>query len=102
MASHVSTAERFRRHVFDSIPAARNLLNHVRKQGAQTHSVSSRRSLGVQLPSPHAGRAGMLLLYCPPATPQGTSPAVTLGNYSLLITHSDMPVMDIMENLTAY
>lgn len=66
-----------------------------------SHSVSSRQSLGVRLPSPRAGRGRMLLLYCPPATPQCTS-AVTLGNYSLLITHSDMPVMGITEKLTAY
>lgn len=73
----------------------------MREQGARIQSAADKAS-GYSYPALVLGRAGMLLLYCPPATPQCTSPAVTLGNYSLFITHSDTPVMGIMERLTAY
>jgi len=41
MASHTSIAECFKKYVFDPIPNAPNLLNHVRKHGAWIQLVTS-------------------------------------------------------------
>lgn len=79
MASHVSIAECFKRHVFDSIPTAPNLLNHVRKQGAQIQLVTSTAQTkpeGMVTQTLHweVRQAADL-----PATAQNTFPAVTQG-----------------------